>query len=140
MVKNIENEILKHDLKHVIGACPSETEMIGIAKNIWNQTEYKTLSALLGKREETKLYSSKLSSTFAYSQTDIYDKQYSHGKRKINAIKQLHEKCVVWYANTDLKISQYVWVHMKTITWKFRILNLENSHVFRCKVSILLKN
>ena len=35
--------MLKHDLKHVIGACLSETEMIAIAENIWDQTEQETL-------------------------------------------------------------------------------------------------
>ena len=31
--------------------------------------------------------------------------------------------------NTDLKMSLYVWVHLKTIPWKFRILNTKNSLV-----------
>ena len=31
--------------------------------------------------------------------------------------------------NADLKISLYVYVHVKIITWKFRILNPKNSNV-----------
>ena len=31
------------------------------------------------------------------------------------------------YTNADLKISVYVYVHIKTIPWKFRILNPKNS-------------
>ena len=33
------------------------------------------------------------------------------------------------YTNADLKISLYVSVHIKTIPWKFRILNPKNSRV-----------
>ena len=33
--------------------------------------------------------------TFTYSYTDIYDKQYSHDKKKINIIKQLREKYMI---------------------------------------------
>ena len=33
------------------------------------------------------------------------------------------------YTNTDLKISLYIWVHIKTIPWKFRFLNPNNSRI-----------
>ena len=33
------------------------------------------------------------------------------------------------YTSTDLNISLYVWLHIKTIPWKFRILKPKNSRV-----------
>ena len=41
--------------------------------------------------------------------------------------------------NADLKISLYVCVHIKTIPWKFRILNPENSRVVCPQVCKFLK-
>ena len=37
---------------------------------------------------------------FTYSWIDIYDKQYSHDKKKINVIKQHCEKCMILKPDT----------------------------------------
>ena len=57
--------------------------MIVIAENIWDQIEQKALRNHFMKRERVKT----ALKAFTYSYVDIYDKQYSHDKKKINVIK-----------------------------------------------------
>ena len=57
--------------------------MIVIAENIWDQIEQKALCNHFMKRERVKT----ALKAFTYSYVDIYDKQYSHDKKKINVIK-----------------------------------------------------
>ena len=84
-------EILKYDLKHGIATRPSEEEMIVIAENTWDQIGQKGLCNHLMKRERVKT----ALRAFTYSYIDIYDKQYSHDKKKINIIKKLREKYMI---------------------------------------------
>ena len=65
--------------------------MIVIADKIWNQIAQKGLCNHFMKRERVKT----ALRTFTYSYIDINDKQYSHYKKKINAIKQLREKYMI---------------------------------------------
>ena len=65
--------------------------MIVIAENIWDQIEQKGLCNHFMKRERVKT----ALGVFTYSYIDIYDKQYFHVKKKINIIKQLHEKYMI---------------------------------------------
>ena len=69
--------------------------MIVIAENIWDQIEQKGLCNHFMKRERVKT----ALRVFTYSYIDIYDKQYSHAKKKINIIKQLHEKYMILKPN-----------------------------------------
>ena len=49
--------------------------------------------------------------------------------RKVLFINRKYNRNCSRYTNADLKISLYVWVHIKTVTWKFRILNPRNSGI-----------
>ena len=91
MLSDTEIEILKYGLKHGIATRPSEVEMIVIAENIWDQIEQKGLCNHLMKRERVKT----ALRAFTYSYIDIYDKQYSHDKKKTNVVKQLREKYMI---------------------------------------------
>ena len=54
----------------------------------------------------------------------------SLSKYKIIKTKTLSLKAIIKrYPNVDLKISLYVRVYIKTIPWKFRILNPKSSRV-----------
>ena len=89
-LSDTEIEILKYGLKHGIATRPSEVEMIVIAENIWDQIEQKGLCNHFMKRERVKT----ALRAFTYSYIDIYDKQYSHDKKKI-IVKQLREKYMI---------------------------------------------
>ena len=65
--------------------------MIIVAENIWNQIEQKELCYHFMKQERVKT----ALRAFTYSYVDIYDKQYSHDKKKINVIKQHCEKYMI---------------------------------------------
>ena len=65
--------------------------MIVIAENIWDQIEQKGSCNHFMKRERVK----SALRAFTYSYIDIYDKQHSHDKKKINIIKQLREKYMI---------------------------------------------
>ena len=90
-LSDTEIEILKYGLKHGIATRPSEVEMIVITENIWDQIEQKGLCNHFVKRERVKT----ALRAFTYSYIDIYDKQYSHDKKKINITKQLRENYII---------------------------------------------
>ena len=90
-LSDTETEIRKYSLKHGIATRPSQEEIIVIAENIWDQIEQKGLCNHFMKRERVKT----ALRAFTYSYIDIYDKQYSHDKKKINIIKQLREKYMI---------------------------------------------
>ena len=69
--------------------------MIAIAENIWDQIEQKGLRNHFMKRERVKT----ALRAFTYSYIDIYNKQYSHDKKKINIIKQLRDKYMILKLN-----------------------------------------
>ena len=87
-LSDTETETLKYGLKHGIATHPSEIEMIAIAENIWYKIDQKGLCNHFMKQERVKT----TLRIITYSYVDIYNKQYSHDKKKIIIIKQLHEK------------------------------------------------
>ena len=82
-LSDTEIKILKYGLKHGIGTCPSEVEMIVIVENIWDQLQQKGLCNHFMKWEKVKT----TMRAFTYSYIDIYDKEFSHDKKKTNIIK-----------------------------------------------------
>ena len=84
-------EILKYGSKHGLATRPSEVEMIVKLLEISGiKLNKKDCVTILWNKKELKLHWEPLRTLI-----DIYDKQYSHDKKKINVIKQLREKCMI---------------------------------------------
>ena len=84
-------EILKCGLKHGMATRPSETEIIVIVENIWDQIEHNGLCENLKKKERVKT----ALRAFTYSCVDIFDKQFLHDKNKTKVLKQLRQDFVI---------------------------------------------
>ena len=85
ILSDTEVEILKCGLKHGIATRPSESDMMIIAENIWNQIENNGLCENCMKKERVK----NALCAFTYSYVDIFDTQFLHDKNKTKVLKQL---------------------------------------------------
>ena len=71
----------------------------------------------------------------AWTELKIFTSKFGQGCNCLIKYNQIYDDSTVshYWINADLKISPYVCVYMKIITWKFHILISKNSRVIHSK-------
>ena len=88
VLSDSEFKLLKYVLKHDIAACPSQTEIVVTAENMYQQVKQTRLCNNFMKRERIQ----SPTRVFIYSYIGTYDKQQHAPKmKKINIMKQICE-------------------------------------------------
>ena len=102
---------------------------------IWN-TEDPNLESILKYWKHPSIISIESKYRYASSfilvevnETDIEKDILKLNGNKCSQISHIPTKVINGYTNVDLKISIYIWIHIKRLTLKFRFLNPQNSRV-----------